>query len=498
MIIGSEMSGRYSGYENITLDGGVRKKVLQKGFGKMFPSEGMEMNVNFVSELEDGRMIDNTYVTREPLVFVLGGTSVVPGLEMALKTMKMGEKASVVVGPEYSFLSLDKLKLEKIENSEEKEKKISELEEKWAKLKAISPEELTQMEPKDAKYFSTVKFEIEIIKFDKPRKHKSMMEPEERIEEAANLKNEGNELFREKRYMEAMVKYNTGLHYLQQMPTEFLTQKVIDLRVQLCLNITNCHICLTEYNYALKKVEEAFSIKNPSPVKCHYFRCIALMNLGEFQKAGEDYKVLKAMLPNDPLVKQLQNDFEKIKEKTISAKKGMIKKGLLSSHLYEEKVIEQKKTLLPPLIGEKSKQFYIDFIVNKNAKDPKKIKIELFRHTIEKIPDIFSYIDEKIRNKEIKSMEVIDKSIVLLNIGNDVLVNKQVQVNLYPPCQPYLLVLKKAEISTLELTLEKVSDMIVDNIIVLGRVYFNADCLKQISPGNEVQITDCDYSFNLI
>ena len=160
-------------------------------------------------------------------------------------------------------------------------------------------------------------YEIELVKFDKIRKNKSVLEPEERIEEAGNLKTEGNELFREKRYYEAIVKYNSGLNYINQLPTEFLNTKIVDLRLQFYLNITNCHICMQEFNYALKKVEEAFGLKNPPPVKCYYYRCIANMNLGEFELAGKDFKLLRTMLPNDNLVKQLEDDFVIIKEKSM-------------------------------------------------------------------------------------------------------------------------------------------------------------------------------------
>ena len=93
-------------------------------------------------------------------------------------------------------------------------------------------------------------------------------------EKAEQLKNEGNELFRLQRYYEAIIKYKDGLEYITQMPTEFLTQKVYDLRHQFNLNITNCHIALNEYNYAMKSLNEAFTI-NKTP-KCHYFRAVSI------------------------------------------------------------------------------------------------------------------------------------------------------------------------------------------------------------------------------
>ena len=41
-----------TGFQNITEDGGVRKKVMQSGFG-IFPTEGQELTVKYISYLED-------------------------------------------------------------------------------------------------------------------------------------------------------------------------------------------------------------------------------------------------------------------------------------------------------------------------------------------------------------------------------------------------------------------------------------------------------------
>jgi peptidyl-prolyl cis-trans isomerase A (cyclophilin A) len=100
----------YFGFTDLLPDGGVKKKTTTIGFGA-HPKEGDELTLNFTSYLEDGRNLDSTFVTKEPLIIQLGKYSVVPGLEIALKNMQMGESADVLILPEYSFLLQEKLKV---------------------------------------------------------------------------------------------------------------------------------------------------------------------------------------------------------------------------------------------------------------------------------------------------------------------------------------------------------------------------------------------------
>lgn len=257
------------GFVNVTNDGGVKKKIFECGFGAT-PVDGQEIHLHYSSELEDGRILENTRVGKDVNISLLGNKIMIPGLEIGIKSMKMGEKAVLKVQPEYGYLALEKLKA--IENNEDLTNDF--LAKNIYNLTTDIPDNLHLLEPKEAQKYSTIYFEIELIKFDKPRKNKIQMEPEERVSEAAILKKEGNELFQENRHREAIVKYETGLHYLTQMPTDFLTTKVIELRLQLTLNITMCHNSMNEYSYALRRVKEAMDIM-PTP-KCFYYRCVRI------------------------------------------------------------------------------------------------------------------------------------------------------------------------------------------------------------------------------
>lgn len=203
--------------------------------------------VNYVGSLEDGRIIDNTRIRQEAYSIILGKGNNMKGLEIAVMSMKIGEKARVKIRTDYGYGNND----------------LSQ---------NIPQKPLSEMEENEAKKYSNLVYEIELIKHDKVRKSKSQMDFDERIAEAVDLKENGNELFKQKRYREAIIRYDDGFKYLTQIPTQSLTQKIIDLRLNLTLNITNCFLQLYEYHYALKKVNEAFDIKITP--KCYYYRCV--------------------------------------------------------------------------------------------------------------------------------------------------------------------------------------------------------------------------------
>jgi len=209
----------------------------------------------------------------EPHSFIINqNVSIVPGLEMAIKTMNFTEKAIVVVTPKYGHKVLKMKRDLKKANSEEGEQ------DKSKNTEPIIPDEpekpLNELEPNIAKYYSTITYEVLLIKHDKPRKTRQQLQPDERISEAADLKVLGVELFKQKSYEEAIVRFKDGFEFLLQMPTDDLTNKVVELRSQFLLNIANCHICLTEYNYALKKCEEAMKYKITP--KCYYYQAVSL------------------------------------------------------------------------------------------------------------------------------------------------------------------------------------------------------------------------------
>jgi tetratricopeptide (TPR) repeat protein len=468
--------------EDLTGDGGVVKKILKKGFSMYGPKEGDEVKINYISQLEDGRIVDNTRITNQPQVVILGKNSIIPGLEMALKYMKMGEEAKIIIQPKYSNSANEELE------------------------EGYNTKELSKLDVEIAKKYSPIIYELELIKFDKPRKNKLALEPDERITEAATLKIEGNDLFKEKRHVEAIIKYNDGLDYLTQLPNEFITNRVIDLKLQLKLNITNCHIAMHQYVYALKKLEEVLIIQTPPPAKYFYYSCICNMNLGEFDKAEDDLDKLSLLLPNDSNVNVLKNDLIKNKEKTLKTKQDIFKKGIFRNHLYEEKNI---KTANLPIYDKTNLSFYLDILVDKNTKNPKKVKFEIFSSKDKNIQHLIGLIKEEILCKYYKEKQITyesEENAFLLRQYTDSEIKALLDLvfsnntNFFPPCEDYLLIIhRKSDGYNLKLQCCKVSDHINTDMLVLGRCYFNQNFLKELSKTQNalIEVTECDIAANL-
>lgn len=58
---------------------------------------------HYITYLEDGTCIDNSLNRGQPLYFILGAGQVIPALEMVFPTLSRGEKAKIVIPPEYGY-----------------------------------------------------------------------------------------------------------------------------------------------------------------------------------------------------------------------------------------------------------------------------------------------------------------------------------------------------------------------------------------------------------
>lgn len=525
-----------SGYLKVTEDGLILKKKTLKGFGKSNPSNGEEVFVNYFAELEDGRSVDNTLIMREPKHILMGRNNCLPGLELGLKSMVMGEKAKIIVFPEYSYILQEEIsnRIKTEENPNDDKSFIENLQSlKLENLNYPTIEDSKSLELKDLKKFLPIIFDVELVKIDKPRKNREYADVTEKITEASDLKTEGNQLFREKRFQEALVKYSSGLNFFFKIPTDDLkTNKLIDLKQTLILNIINCHIAISEFNYALKRLPEAFEIKETP--KCYFYRALASMNLGEFDQASEDIEKLKSLMPNDKQVLGLEDDLRKMKEKANCEKKSIFKKGIFmqASNSNSDSNCEKKieKNVLPAF-NSKNFCFYFDLLINENTKAPQKIKFEVFNifATAENEKSFMKYLKNLIKEKTLvnKNLEIISNSDNNSNTEDFFYRITQIELeqggdsakdflnflyshnakykNTYQPCEDGLLAIKENELGKLDLIIIpfRMTAESFHNVHVVGRLFYNIENFnlisKKIKEGDKVdiRIIDSDRSSNI-
>ena len=86
-----------SEFSKITDDGGVLKKTLKEGIGSM-PVDGNEVKLNY--EAKHKKTLYDKNEDNKPVSIKIGAHQGIKGLEIALRTMKVGEVSRFIFKPE--------------------------------------------------------------------------------------------------------------------------------------------------------------------------------------------------------------------------------------------------------------------------------------------------------------------------------------------------------------------------------------------------------------
>ena len=91
------------GYINITNDGGIKKKIINEGYGEK-PDEGSRVFISYMEKNLNDKSIKNQNIIKT--VFNIGNNRVIKGWIIGVKTMKVGEKSIFILSPDYSDIPL--------------------------------------------------------------------------------------------------------------------------------------------------------------------------------------------------------------------------------------------------------------------------------------------------------------------------------------------------------------------------------------------------------
>ncbi len=80
-------------------------------------STGKQVSIEYTLILEDKTVVDSN-VGAEPLTFIQGSHNIIPGLESALDSMKVGDSKQVTVTPEDAYGSVNKDAVSEIEKTQ--------------------------------------------------------------------------------------------------------------------------------------------------------------------------------------------------------------------------------------------------------------------------------------------------------------------------------------------------------------------------------------------
>ncbi|KAF9188170.1 hypothetical protein BGZ51_000815 [Haplosporangium sp. Z 767] len=225
------------------VDGQLWKKILKEGTGES-PIAKSTVNVHYVGTLfTTGEKFDSSRDRSSPFNFKLGVGQVIKGWDEGVKTMKIGEVAELVCGPEYAYGAHG------------------------------SPPKIPGN--------STLKFEVELLGFTE-----SADNPTAKLALAKKKKDQGNAAFKNGENAPAANAYKEGADLLSDMSdaTEEQIQESTPLRVALLANLAAAYLKLNENGKAAETCLKALNT-DPNHVKVTYRLAQAYLGLSEFEDA---------------------------------------------------------------------------------------------------------------------------------------------------------------------------------------------------------------------
>eukprot|EP00475_Leptophrys_vorax_P012394 TRINITY_DN18830_c0_g1_i1.p2 TRINITY_DN18830_c0_g1~~TRINITY_DN18830_c0_g1_i1.p2 ORF type:complete len:383 (-),score=94.25 TRINITY_DN18830_c0_g1_i1:1868-3016(-) len=259
---------------NVTVEGGVTRRIMEEGFGLDSPNPGTNVVVGvrwYHQELDEAGSflrwegIPSMDCWKEPVTLSLVKDNIVEGLEEALFKMKNGEHCLLEFSGDYvsSVIMDHKLDL------------------KSTRLIA----------------------EVYLHSFDR-NNHQWELEQEEKYEFALLRKEQGNTYFSRSMYHRAIVRWEQALEFVQYettWPVEEIKVKYQELRVACHNNIANVYQGLKDYKQVVEHCNEALEI-DPANVKALLRRCKAYVALQYADEVlGDVQRLLLLTLAEDQL-----------------------------------------------------------------------------------------------------------------------------------------------------------------------------------------------------
>ena len=284
-------------YLNLTEDEGVKKLILKEGNG-INSSLNKEVVIKYKAEYNNS-IYDESITS--PYRFTTGKEEVIKGMEIAVLSMKVGEKSSFIIQPKYAY----------------------------------EQNQISIFVPKNA----IINLEIELLQVLDAQKELSDMDYPEKISRGKQLKIKGDERYKQKDFLFAKYYYLKAINYLNTLDLSDEDQE--DGVNILCLtisNLCNCYNKLNDNNSVIDYASRGIQIQKLS--KYYYFRAIAYTNKNEIDLALKDLEELKNLLKkdkkdeNDEGIKYILRLIENKKNEDIKENKKF-SKSLLSHNKYD-------------------------------------------------------------------------------------------------------------------------------------------------------------------
>lgn len=336
---------------SVAQDGGVRKRILQPApdDARGPPPKKTEVTAHYTGTLaSDGSKFDSSVDRGQPFKFTIGQGQVIKGWDEGFASMKVGEKALLVIDPAYGY------------------------------GKAGSPPKI----PGDA----VLHFEVELLDFQEKLKEKWQMSEDERLQVANKLKTEGTAFFTSQKFSDAASKYELAADYSvdEGIDGDKVPENERPLYVSCWSNAAMCHIKLNDWSAAVRCCNQVLEISSESQsnVKCLYRRGYARLQAGDLKDAKVD---LMAAYKLDNANKDVRKALAALKDATqkAKAKEKEIFGGLFSkaSGLYGD--------LIEDVIEPSEDNPHVFFDIKQGDKQLGRIVMRLYADIVPKTADNF-------------------------------------------------------------------------------------------------------------
>ncbi|XP_077017695.1 peptidyl-prolyl cis-trans isomerase FKBP5 [Tamandua tetradactyla] len=261
--------------EDLFEDGGIIRRIKQKGEGYSNPNEGAKVEIHLEAYC-GGRMFDCRDV-----VFIVGegeDHDIPLGIDRALERMQREEQCILHLRPRYGFGEAGKPKF------------------------GIEPNaELT--------------YEVTLKSFEKA-KESWEMDTKEKLEKAAIVKEKGTIYFKGGKYVQAAIQYGKIVSWLEMEYglSEKESKASESFLLAAFLNLAMCYLKLREYTKAVECCDKALVLDSANE-KGLYRRGEAQLLMNEFDSAREDFeKVLEVNPQNKAARMQISTCQKKARE----------------------------------------------------------------------------------------------------------------------------------------------------------------------------------------
>jgi peptidylprolyl isomerase len=214
------------------------------------PQKGQEIFALYRGTLENGKQFDANQNRDSPFNFTLGQGAVIKGWDEGFATMRRGEKATLICGPDYAYGARG------------------------------SPPSI----PANA----TLHFEVELLDFKDKKKEKWEFSDEEKMAEATSLKASGNDKLKAGNYTGATADYKEGIDFLENETSGEAKQLLNILR----LNSAQAYLKLNRNSDVIDNCSKVLKEEGDC-LKALYRRGLAYSKLQDFEKATVSMQPLR-------------------------------------------------------------------------------------------------------------------------------------------------------------------------------------------------------------